>query len=103
MTEIHLSKEELIKKFKSEVDQADWEMLSPHFQRGALFKIDSKADMFRIAADLALDNVSEVRNYISENILIKASDKDLELFGKDKNVFFANFLVVQPYVLFQVY
>ena len=94
---------ELIKKFQSEVDQADWEMLEPHFKRNVLFKVDRKLDIFEVAADLALDNVSEVKNYLDRDLLMKVSDEDKIHYESDKNKFFANFVVVQPFVIFQEY
>lgn len=97
------SKDELIKKFQSEVDQADWEMLTPHFERQALFKVSDGLDLFEVAADLALDNVEEIQKILTSGLLKRASEEDKNKYGLDKNKFFANFLVIQPYVIFQEY
>lgn len=97
------SREELLNKFKSEVDQADWEMLQPHFDRGALFWVGKELDIFEVAADLALDNISMVKEYLDDGVLCQANDEHQKQFSEDKNKFFANFLVIQPYVLFQPY
>ena len=97
------SREELLNKFKSEVDQADWEMLQPHFDRGALFWVGKDLDLFEVAADLALDNVSKVKEYLDEGALCQANEEHQKKFSTQKNKFFANFVVIQPYVLFQPY
>jgi len=94
---------ELVNKFKGEVDQADWEMLAPHHERGALFIVSKDADLFEVATSLALDEVQAVKSYLDLEHLRKSNDADLKLYGRDKNKFFANFVVVQPYVLFQPY
>ena len=96
-------REDLVKKFQSEVDQADWEMLTPHYSRGALFKVDPKVNLFDVAASLGLDDVESVKKYLDEGTLSKAVEADELMYGADKNKFFANFVVVQPYVLFQPY
>jgi len=44
-----------------------------------------------------------VKSLLDSGKLEKSSPEDEERFGKDKNRFFANFVVVQPYVLFQPY
>ena len=95
------SREELLNKFKGEVDQADWEMLEPHYGRGALFYVSCDLNIFEVATDLALDNVSAVKEYLDSGQFVKASEQHFELYGTEKNKFFANFVVVQPYVLFQ--
>lgn len=97
------SHDDLIKKFKSEVDQADWEMLRPHYERGALFKVDPSVDLFVVAAAMGLDDVEVVKDYLDQGKIKKADEADEVNFSADKNKFFANFVVVQPYVLFQVY
>jgi hypothetical protein len=96
-------RDELIKKFKGEVDQADWEMLEPHHEREVLYNVDTSLSIFNVAADLALDDVSAVKAYLDKGLLCKTSSKDRDKFSADKNKFFANFIVVQPYVLFQTY
>ena len=97
------SREELLNKFKGEVDQADWEMLQPHYSRGALFYVSRDLNIFEVAADLALDNVSAVKDYLDSGQFKKATEEHLEAYSIDKNKFFANFVVIQPYVLFQPY
>lgn len=96
-------RQDLINKFKSEVDQADWEMLRPHYERGALFRVSENVDIFEVAASLALDDVHAVKGYLELNQIRKADESDYRQYIKDKNKFFANFIVVQPYVLFQPY
>ena len=96
-------REELIKKLQSEVDQADWEMLKPHFKRGALFKVSPEVNLFEIAAFLGLDDVPSIKKHLDNGTLVKADESDEQIYGSDKNKFFANFVVVQPYVLFQPY
>ena len=101
MSEVDLV--ELKKKFQGEIDQADWEMLAPHHERQTLFKVSRDLDIFDVAIDLAIDNVEEVKKYLESNQLTRLEDDEVLEYSKDKNKFFANFLVIQPYVIFQEY
>lgn len=101
MSEVDLV--ELKKKFQGEIDQADWEMLAPHHERQTLFKVSRDLDIFDVAIDLAIDNVDEVKKYLESNQLTRLEDDEVLEYAKNKNKFFANFLVIQPYVIFQEY
>ena len=101
MSEVNLV--ELRKKFQGEIDQADWEMLAPHYERETLFKVSRDLDIFDVAIDLAIDNVDQVKKYLESNQLIRPTDDEAREYAKEKNKFFANFLVIQPYVIFQEY
>ena len=81
------SREELLNKFKGEVDR-DWEML-PHYSRGVLFYVSRDLNIFEVAADLALDNVSAVKEYLDSGQFKKP--RRFRVYSIDKNKFFANF------------
>ena len=101
MSEVDLV--ELKKKFQSEIDQADWEMLAPHHERQTLFRVSRDLDIFDVAIDFAIDNIDQVKKYLETNKLCRLEESEALKYAKDKNKFFANFLVIQPYVIFQEY
>ena len=54
-------KKKLIEKFKSELEQADWNALKAHHERGALFLIAGDLDLYEVACSIALDDVTSVK------------------------------------------
>ena len=91
--------EELKEKFKTEVEQADWNMLAPHHEKGAVFILGSSLDLLDVGVALAKDDSDQVKIWLDNKQLLKPSDKQVEDFTKNPYEKFCKFLIIQPFVL----
>lgn len=95
-------KDELVKKFKSELESADWNALKTHHERGALFLVDGKLDLYEVACSIALDEVEPVKGWINAEELRQPTDAEVELWKEDEYRKLGSFLILQPYVILQL-
>ena len=91
--------EELQKKLKEEVNEANWPMLSIHHKRDALLFVDSSLDLVDVGIAIAKDNVQEVGLWQLEKKLRVPSAEDLQNLQKKSTEYLVNFLIIQPFVL----
>ncbi len=82
------------------LDEAEWEWLIPHVQRDAVVVVANELDLLDVGVAIALNNVSTVQHWISEQLLAKPSTIQLSNWNGDRTKRF-NSLIVQPYVLVQ--
>ena len=95
-------KEELIKKFRSEIEQADWNGLKNHHERGALFLVDGDLDLYDVACSIALDEVGPVKAWIQQELLRQPDFEEVKLWESDEYRKLGSFLILQPYVILQL-
>lgn len=91
---------DLKNKLKDEVDQASWEMLRDHHQRGAVFMVEG-VELVDVAAAIALDEVSRVKIWLDNGDLAKVEDDFADACEKNPKEKNFRFIIVQPYVLIQ--
>lgn len=94
--------EELKKKFSEEVESCDWSMLEQHHQRGAAFLVQNSVDLFDAAVALATDDVQSVKNWQTSGELRAPKEEEVNDWAKTPHQKLAKFLIVQPFVLFQL-
>lgn len=82
------------------IDEAEWNWLMPHVQRGAVVVVDKNLDLLDVGVAIATDNVSSVQHWIGEQLIYKPSPEDKEAWNRNQTKRF-NALIVQPYVLVQ--
>ena len=82
------------------LDEAEWEWLIPHVQRDAVVVVANELDLLDVGVAIALNNVSTVLHWISEQLLTKPSTIQMSAWNSDRTKRF-NSLIVQPYVLVQ--
>lgn len=82
------------------LDEAEWEWLIPHVQRDAVVVVANELDLLDVGVAIALNNVSTVQHWISEQLLAKPSTIQMSNWNGDRTKRF-NSLIVQPYVLVQ--
>jgi hypothetical protein len=97
-----MSNTEQFNKFKSEIQAANWDMLAPHFKRDALFLIDSKIELADAAVALANDDATKVKLWQKNGQFKKPETDEVESWSKDTAKDFAEFLIVQPFVLIRL-
>ena len=92
---------ELSEKLKNEVDDASWEMLADHHERGAVFLISQDIDLLEAGVAFAQDDKVSVAGWLKDKKLLKVDNqmaKDYASSSKEKKF---QFLIIQPYVLIQ--
>jgi hypothetical protein len=76
----------------------DWETLIPHAKRDAVIVVDGALDLVEVGVAIAEDNAVVVQNWLSELLLHKPSQKELNDWNAEPEKQF-NTLIVQPFVL----
>ncbi|MBW4417979.1 MAG: DUF2288 domain-containing protein [Myxacorys californica WJT36-NPBG1] len=87
-------------ELKETVDEAEWDWLMPHEERGAVIVVAEGLDLVEVGVAIANDNVTSVQHWIGECLLYKPSDEQKAVWNQNQEKRF-NALIVQPYVLVQ--
>lgn len=83
-----------------EVDQAYWEWLKPHCERGALFLVDELLELSEVGARIAADDSAAVQVWLASKLLAKPTAEQIDCWNRQPDRRFA-VLVVRPFVLVQ--
>ncbi len=81
-----------------ELAPMDWETLIPHAKRDAIIVVDNALDLVEVGVAIAEDNTALVKNWLSELLLHKPSQEELNDWNSQPEKQF-NTLIVQPFVL----
>jgi hypothetical protein len=95
MTENGL-REELAKK----VDEAEWQWLKPHMERGALIMVATILDLAEAGERIAADDSESVHAWIAAGRIGKPQPEDIARWDAEPGRKFLT-LIVSPYVLIQ--
>jgi hypothetical protein len=87
-------------ELKESLDEAEWDWLMPHEERGAVIVVAAGLDLVDVGMAIANDNVASVQQWISQCLLYKPSDEQKAVWNQHQDKRF-NALIVQPYVLVQ--
>lgn len=88
------------KTLKESIDNAQWEWLKPHLQRGTLLLIAFNLDLAEVAYRISQDDTEYIRKLMNGNFIKRPSDEHIEKWDKTPEREF-RFIIVQPYVLMQ--
>lgn len=88
-------------KLTSELIDCSWDMLEPHFKRGALIFVDSELDIIEVGMAIAQDSTEQVKKWLSSGKIKNVDDTVAKKIKADFEKF--SFLILQPYVIFQAY
>lgn len=88
----------LADQLKENMEQASWEMLKDHFERGALVVVHEDLDLIEVGVAIAEDQVKEVQDWLDAQMLQKPEPITVESWPAEKTF---NFIIIQPYVLVQ--
>lgn len=91
---------DLKEKLSSEIEQADWDMLKPHHERGALFIVDQKLDLIDVGIAIAEDKTSLVKIWLDNKDLYQLDNADK--FDQEPCQKIGSFIIIQPYVLLKL-
>ncbi|MBW4539891.1 MAG: DUF2288 domain-containing protein [Myxacorys chilensis ATA2-1-KO14] len=87
-------------ELKETVDEAEWDWLMPHEERGAVIVVAEGLDLVEVGVAIANDNVTSVQHWIGQCLIYKPSDEQKAVWNQNQEKRF-NALIVQPYVLVQ--
>jgi len=98
----HKESKEVPFNFENEIDIADWSLLRPHYQRGALFIVSKDLDLAMVARAVATDQVAQVKEWLSLEKLKQPELLQVQDFELDQYRELAHFVIVSPYVLIKL-
>lgn len=84
-----------------QVDQARWEWLRPHQERGALIVVDAMLELADVGERLAMDDAATVQAWLASQMIAKPTPEQLDAWNQQPQLLFS-MLVVSPFVLIQV-
>lgn len=82
------------------IDEASWDLLRAHLERGGLIVAARDLDLVEAAQKIAEDDAATVGAWIREGRLTKPSAEQVAVWDVDRARLF-NMLIVSPYVLMQ--
>jgi hypothetical protein len=88
-------------EFAEQIDEASWDMLKPHHERGAVFMLSDQLNLVEVATAIAKDDVGKVKSWLESKEMRQISEEEVELWEKMDREKIVNFLIVQPYVIIQ--
>lgn len=91
--------EELKEKLKTEVEQADWDMLRTHHDNGAVFMVKGHLGLLDVAVAVAMDKTQFVKVWLDNKELERPSEDDVLTYEKEPFKKIGDFIIIQPYVL----
>lgn len=83
-----------------QVDQARWEWLRPHQERGALVWVDGMLELAEVGERLAADDTASVQAWLASHMIAKPNAEQLDAWNRQPDRLFA-MLVVSPFILIQ--
>jgi hypothetical protein len=90
--------EDLRTELAAMLDEAEWNWLLPHAERGMLVIVSDDLDLLDVGMAIATDNTQSVQHWIGQSLLYKPSpDQIADWNTNDTRRFQA--LIVKPYVL----
>lgn len=88
------------KELRESIDNAKWEWLKPHLQRGTLLLIAFNLDLAEVAYRISQDDTDYIRKLMNGNFLKRPSEEQIHKWDQTPEREF-RFIIVQPYVLMQ--
>ena len=91
--------ENLREKLEKEVGPADWKVIGPHYNRGAVIIVSPELDLIDVAIKVAEDDVDLVQDWIKEEKLLRPTPDDAKEWEESGRELTS--IVVSPFVLVQ--
>lgn len=94
---------ELRDKFKTEIEQADWDMIIPHHEKQTVFILDDSLELIVVGEALAQDNTELVSLWLGNKALCKPTADQAKHFNETPFKKICDFLIIQPFVLIKLF
>ena len=95
-----MSDDDLFEGIKRTLDEADWLMLQPHVDTGALIFVSHELDLFTVAVQMARDDKVVVQQYIDRGLILRPTDEQIKGWSLTPDKKFMT-TIVQPFILSQ--
>jgi hypothetical protein len=82
------------------IDEAQWQWLKPHLERGALITVADALDLAETGERIAADDSESLTAWISAGKVGKPTDEEIAAWDKVPEKKFLT-LIISPYVLIQ--
>lgn len=80
------------------IDEAEWQWIKPHCERGALITVNSGLDLAEAGFRIATDDATLVARWIEAGLIAKPTLAEIEAWDREPTRCFP-LLIVKPYVL----
>ena len=94
--------QELKDKLKTEVEEADWDLLRVHYENGAVICVKGNLDILDVAVAIAQDKVQFVKIWLDNGDIARPTEDEASLFEKESYKKICKFIIVQPYVIIKL-
>lgn len=82
------------------IDEAQWQWLKPHLERGSLVTLDASLDLAETGERIALDDSASIAALINAGKIGKPTAEEIEAWENEPEKKFL-VLIISPYVLIQ--
>jgi len=82
------------------VDEAEWDWLRAHLERGGLIVVDKDVDIVDVGMKIAANDTAAINGWITDGKLAKPSAGEIAAWDGTRSKRFLS-LIVSPYVLIQ--
>lgn len=82
------------------IDEAEWQWLKPHLERGALITVAGSLDLAEAGERIALDDSTSVAAWVAAGTIGKPTAEEIAAWDKEPDKKFLT-LIISPYVLIQ--
>jgi len=80
------------------IDEAEWQWLKPHMERGVLIIVTDDLDLAEVGFRIAIDDAQTIEKWINKGFIGKPTLEDATLWDSDPKRRF-QMLVLSPYIL----
>lgn len=82
------------------IDEAEWDWLRAHLERGGLILVDDRLDLVDAALKVANDDTETIEQWVIAGHIGKPTDTQIKNWDAERHKKFA-MLIVSPFVLIQ--
>lgn len=82
------------------IDEAEWQWLKPHLERGALITVSAELDLAEAGEKIAADDTAPVSAWIASGKIGKPTEDEIAAWDTAPDKRFLT-LIISPYVLIQ--
>ena len=82
------------------IDEARWQWLKPHLERGALITVAAALDLAEAGERIALDDTARVAAWVAAGKIGKPTEEEIAAWDNEPDKQFLT-LIISPYVLIQ--
>lgn len=93
--------DDLKEKLKTEIEEADWSMLKPHYEKDSVVLVSEKLDLLDVGVAVAQDKSQIVGLWLQDKLIEKLTPQHAAEFNMNEYKKAFRFIIIQPFVLIQ--